>query len=318
MPDPIQPEFLKGVRVSRARLMDVLDPLRPDLFRYCRSLTGDLWDAEDLVQETLLRAFAKLADVHWQIDNPRAYVFRMATNLWIDHTRRAQESAMPEHFDAAAPEPVPAPQVREAIAALAWRLPPQERAALLLKDVFDFSLAEIAAQLRTSTGAVKASLHRGREKLEAARQADEQRTRPATAPQLDPALLDRWCAAFNARDLNGLAALMLQDAEAEVVGMVQEYGRDQIRDGSLEHTMFDEAGNPQAQVATFRGEPVVLLWYTVQEGETTRRVVRDVLRFEQAEGGVRRLRYYYFCPQTLAEVTTELGLPLVDNGYRYR
>lgn len=320
MTDPITREFTKGVRISRHQLMQILDPLRPDLFRYCRSLTGDLWDAEDLVQDTLFRAFAKLADVHWNIDNPKAWLFRVATNLWIDHTRRTQESAMPEHYDAPAPEAAPAPEVRDAIAALAHSLPPQERAALLLKDVFDFSLAEIAAQLRTSTGAVKAALHRGREKLQGAKLERGQREatgRRAVTPQVSKPLLEKWCAAFNARDLQGLANMMLEDAEADVVGICHEYTRQQIRDGSLHHTVLGEDGQPEARLVEFRGEPVVLLWYTVVEDGKERRVVRDVLRFIEADGGLRSLRYYYFCPETLAEVTRELCLPLVDNGYRF-
>lgn len=320
MPEPITPEFTKGVRISRHQLARVLDPLRPDLFRYCRSLTGDLWDAEDLVQDTLFRAFAKLADVHWNIDNPRAWLFRVASNLWIDRLRRPPEASMPEHFDAPDNAPEPAPEIADAIAQLAHHLPPQERACVLLKDVFDFSLAEIAAQLRTSTGAVKAALHRGRKTLAGARAGRDQREAAGRKPQaasVPQPLLQAWCAAFNARDLQGLASLLLADAEAEVVGICHEYTREQIRDGSLHHTVLGEEGDPRAEVALFRGEPVVLLWYTVEDGGKPRRVVRDVLRFEQADGGLRRLRYYYFCPQTLAEVTAELGLPLVDNGYRY-
>jgi len=298
--------------------MQVIDPLRPELFRYCRSLAGSLWDAEDLVQDTLLRAFAKLADVHWQIDNPRAYLFRMATNLWIDRSRRPGESIMPEQVDAPAPAAPPPGDVREAMQTMARLLPPQERAALLLKDVFDFTLAEIAAQLRTSQGAVKAALHRGRERLaEATRDRDEREmagrpTQRAHAPAA--VLLEKWCAAFNARDLQGLANLMLEDAEADVVGVVQEYGRAQIRDGSFKHTIFDEEGEPRAELRHFRGEPLVILWYTTEPGV---RRVRDLLRFIEADGGLRSLRYYYFCPETLAEVCRELNLPLKDNGYRY-
>jgi len=318
--EPISRDFTKGVRIARHQLAQILDPLRPELFRYCRSLTGDLWDAEDLVQDTLFRAFAKLADVHWNIDNPKAWLFRVATNLWIDHTRRRQETAMPEHFDAPAPDEAPKPEITEAIAELAHQLPPQERAAVLLKDVFEFSLAEIAAQLRTSTGAVKAALHRGREKLADAKTLRGKREaagRKSFAPQVSRPLLEKWCAAFNARDLQGLANLMLQDAEADVVGICHEYTREQIRDGSLHHTVLGEEGDPEAKLVEFRGEPAVLLWYTVEEAGTKRRVVRDVLRFIEAEGGLRSLRYYYFCPETLAEVTRELNLPLVDNGYRF-
>src|SRR3990172_8912013 len=72
--------------------LTALDPIRPDLFRYCRRLTGNLWDAEDLVQDTLLKAFANLSLILYTIRSPRAYLLRIATNLWLDTVRsRATE-----------------------------------------------------------------------------------------------------------------------------------------------------------------------------------------------------------------------------------
>lgn len=313
MTDPLAKDFTTVVRKARREFLNTVEPLRPELFRFCRSLARNVWDAEDLVQDTLLKAFAKLADVHWQVDNPRAYLFRIATNHWIDITRKRTEDTMPEHYDAESGD-APAdekPQVREAIQKLAHVLPPVERAAVLLKDVFAFSLSDCANYMQTTVGAVKAALHRGRTSLNATReQAPLQQGRPSA---VDTTLLDQWCDAFNARDLQKLAGLMLEDATAEVVGMVQEYGRDQIRDGSLHHTVFDEDGEPKAERREFMGEPIVVLWYT-HEGK---RVVRDVLRFVSDSDGMRDLRYYYFCPETLNEVVKALGLPLVDNGYRY-
>ena len=311
MTEPLSKDFTIVVRKARREFLNSIEPLRPELFRYCRSLARNVWDAEDLVQDTLLKAFAKLADVHWQVDNPRAYLFRVATNHWIDVTRKGREDAMPENYDAESSDAAAdeKPQVREAIGKLAHALPPVERAAVLLKDVFEFSLDDCANYMQTTTGAVKAALHRGRGKLRDARDQPQ----PAIPIQVDTGLLDQWCGAFNARDLQKLAGLMLEDASAEVVGMVQEYGRDQIRDGSLHHTVLDEEGEPTAERLEYLGEPIVVLWYT-HEGK---RVVRDVLRFVSDRGGMSDLRYYYFCPETLKEVTEALGLPLVDNGYRY-
>lgn len=307
--DNVSREFTQVVRKARREFLDTVEPLRPELFRFCRSLTRDVWDAEDLVQDTLLKAFAKLADVHWQVDNPRAYLFRIATNHWIDVTRKAREAEMPENFDAPAAESAASTDVREAIARLANNLPPVERAAVLLKDVFAFSLEDAASYMQTTVGGVKAALHRGREKLQNAKELPPR----SIEARVDSGLLDKWCDAFNKRDLQGLAALMLEDSEALVVGMVQEYGRNQIRDGSLHHTVLGETGDPKAERREYRGEPIVVLWYT-HEGK---RVVRDVLRFISDRGGMASLRYYYFCPETLAEVVQELGLPLVDNGYHY-
>lgn len=310
-------DLTREVRMLRVRYFQVVDPLRPELYRYCRHLARNVWDAEDLVQDTLLKAFAKLADVHWNMDNPRAYLFRIATNLWIDRTRKHGESEMPEHFDAPADAPAPLPaETREAIRALALALPPRERAALLLKDVFDFSLEETAAYLQTTTGAVKAALHRAREKLTQSPAGGATRAAQGDESAPEAHLLDQWCAAFNARDMKALTSLMLEDATADVVGMVYEFGREQMENGSLAHTVVEQ-GNPQAERREFMGEPVIVLWYDVEEGGKTRRVVRDVLRFTQDGASLSSLRYYYFCPETLAEVCELLHLPLVDNGYRF-
>src|SRR5262245_32333186 len=80
--------------------LDVFEPLRPDLFRYCRSLTRNVWDAEDLVQDSMARAFVTLGCLFQPIEKPRAWLFRVATNLWIDRQRGRRE----EPF-AAPPEP---------------------------------------------------------------------------------------------------------------------------------------------------------------------------------------------------------------------
>ena len=109
--------------------------------------------------------------------------------------------------------------------------------------------------------------------------------------------------------------------------MGTEFGRAAIRESSLRITLeqLHLAGQrpiplakdePVAERRVFQDEPIVVLWYAPRAGEPAR-VVRDVLRFEALEGGIARLRYYYFCPETLAEVTGVLGVPLATNGYRY-
>ncbi|MGH7287583.1 MAG: RNA polymerase sigma factor, partial [Myxococcota bacterium] len=75
------------------RYLDLVAPLRPALHGVCRRLTGNLWEAEDLVQDTLLRGFATLGSVHHEIQNPRGYLLRTATNLWIDAQRRRSSEA---------------------------------------------------------------------------------------------------------------------------------------------------------------------------------------------------------------------------------
>src|SRR3954462_9592697 len=74
------------------RFSQTFEPVRPELYRYCRHLTRSPWDAEDLAQDTLARALVTLAtQLQPEIENPRSWLFRVATNLYIDRTRRAHE-----------------------------------------------------------------------------------------------------------------------------------------------------------------------------------------------------------------------------------
>src|SRR6476620_4187462 len=97
-------DFTQEVQQVWQRFLQRTEPLRPDLHRYCRSLTGSVWDAEDLVQDTLLRGFAKLGEFSNPIDNPKAYLFRIATNLWVDRFRRTEPLLPVEESHPSSPE----------------------------------------------------------------------------------------------------------------------------------------------------------------------------------------------------------------------
>src|SRR3954462_10710889 len=85
------------------RFLDVYEPLRPELYRYCRHLTGSPWDAEDMAQDALARAFVTLACMKEPPDNPRAWLFRVASNLWLNHVRHVRDRP----GGGVAPEPEP-------------------------------------------------------------------------------------------------------------------------------------------------------------------------------------------------------------------
>ena len=90
------------------RYLDVFEPLRPDLYRYARALTRNAWDAEDLAQDALTRGFVTLGGLFQEIHNPRAWLFRVASNLWIDRQRRPHEEPSPQaRVEAATPTPRP-------------------------------------------------------------------------------------------------------------------------------------------------------------------------------------------------------------------
>src|SRR5207302_316101 len=117
------------LEASWHRFLDLYEPLRPELHRYCRHLTRSPWDADDLVQDALFRAFAKLGSMHEPPGNVRAWLFRIASNLWVDRVRAVQAEPEPDAERRPSSEPR---AVREAAGTLLSRLSPQERAAVVL------------------------------------------------------------------------------------------------------------------------------------------------------------------------------------------
>ena len=86
-----------------ASFLDVYEPLRSELYRYCRHLTRSAWDAEDLAQDTMARAFATLGRMGQAPPNLRTWLFRVASNRWIDQMRKAREANRVLPFDASLP-----------------------------------------------------------------------------------------------------------------------------------------------------------------------------------------------------------------------
>ena len=312
-----------AARAAWHRYVDFLTPFRPQLYQYCRQLTGDVWDAEDLVQDTMLRGFGVLSHVHTTIDNPRAYLIRIATNLWLDairhRTSEAHALALKGDESRSDIEPPPDPvALRDATARLMQMLAPQERAALVLKEVFDLSLDEIADLLGTSLGAVKAALHRGRSLLDESRDASASRRPKPTA-----ALVDRFVERLNASDLHGLLALMLDTATIDMPGNLVEVGRKEFESkGSwlwqsvhVHPDMPAELRPPKFinERATFKGEPI-LLGFMVH-GDS--KLLMAVVRFEEEDERISRIRAYNFSPEVIREVGAELGLTAGFVPYRF-
>ena len=319
-----QLEALSGeARRSWHAFLLVYEPLRPELYRYCRYLTRSPWDAEDLAQDALARAFTTLSHMGHAPPNPRAWLFRVASNLWIGRVRRDRHVLLGEP----APEPsttTPDPQAtREAASTLVAQLAPQERAAVVLKDVFELTLEEIAEALSTTVGAVKAALHRGRGKLE--------EPEPDTTRRAVPEVVTAFCAAFNAQDIARMTGLLLDHAAIEVVSATVEGPSDGnvLRGmvfGSQRMARAAELGGmeghfvagvqptpPRLELVICRGEPLLLSWYTHDDGEA----VRAVTRLEVSDGRISLLRNYFFTPDFIEEVCRELGLPFRSNGYRW-
>jgi RNA polymerase sigma-70 factor (ECF subfamily) len=252
-------------------------------------------------------------------------LFRVASNLWIDRMRRRREEPLATDVreTSAASDPR---NTREAAGTLLGQLSPQERAAVVLKDVFDFSLDETAEALSTTVGAVKTALHRGGGKLVEPPAAE------ASTPR--PGVLDAFCEAFNAGDLDRLTALLLENASVEVVGATTQYGPEAARrtvlygmlfgvesmitaaaDSGLDTRMYEGVVRraPRVEARVHRGGWVLLHWYEHDDGEA----VRALTRVEVDGDRVAHLSNYFYTPDLIAEVCRELGLPSRPNGYRW-
>jgi RNA polymerase sigma-70 factor (ECF subfamily) len=319
-------DLSQSVQAGWHGFLETYEPLRTDLYRYCRHLTRSPWDAEDLAQDTLARAFVTLAQMGHAPPNPRAWLFRVASNLWIDRVRHRGKEGPSVADVPETPVAVDPRRTREAAGTLLGQLSPQERAAVVLKDVFALSLEETAEALSTSVGAVKTALHRARGKL--VEPEEEERTTPA------PAALDAFCEAFNAGDIEKVTALLLDIASVEVVGATTQYGRDAARrtvltgmlfgatfmeslgkgDGSEARFFRDVVGTaPRVELRWHRGAWVLVHWYAHRDGDA----VRALTRLDLDDDGVVRLRNYFYNTELLAEVCEELQVPSRSNGRRW-
>ena len=215
---------------GRQQFLLLVAHIRPELHRYCTRMTGSPTDGEDVVQDTLARAYYELPQMT-EIPPLRPWLFRIAHNRAIDHHRReSYRQADPlEAANEVAADPALAPDerlaheqaVRSAVGSF-LALPPSQRACVILKDVLEHSLEDIAQELQMSVAAVKAALHRGRAAL---RERIDGET-PAV-PEPSPALAD-YARMFNAQDWEGIRALLAEDVRLDLVGRRQLRGRKQV------------------------------------------------------------------------------------------
>jgi RNA polymerase sigma-70 factor (ECF subfamily) len=291
-----------AVRGPWRRYLDSLTQYRADLHRYCRRLTGNVWDGEDLMQDTLVRVFSMLGKIDANLENPRAYLIRTATNLWIDRVRRSarEQAALALEIPEAAPQADIAEQ-RDAAKALFQSLHPQERAAILMKDVFDLSLEEAAAMLHTSVGAVKSALSRARGRLEARRP-------PAGFDAPPREIVEKFMIALRDKDMETMRALCAEDFALDMVGGAQGDGWERNKTFFTHaHMTMPKLGfglAPRWELADYEGEPVVFGFRTLDGIEG----LNEIHRLEVVDGRITRIRCYCFCPETVTAIAEEAGL----------
>ena len=242
METPTQTALVLAAQAGDQKAFEALvSAYRRELLVHCYRMLGSFHDAEDLVQETLLRAWEKRAT----LTSPGAYrgwLYRIATNLCLDRLRSAPRRSLPPETHPASdpnnPLPKPAwepvwlepfpddlladehsdPQERAesreritlAFLVALQRLTPVQRAVLLLREVLEWSAVEVAQWLNLSVPAVNSALQRARRTLHQ-RNVESSALNASPGPHIQ-SLLDRYVALWEQADIPGLVGLLREDA----------------------------------------------------------------------------------------------------------
>jgi RNA polymerase sigma-70 factor (ECF subfamily) len=258
----------QGQAPTRARKQEferLAEPLRRELKVHCYRMLGSVHEAEDLVQETYLRAWRRF-DTFDGSGSFRAWLYRIATNACLNAlaARKSAQRLLPDQKSPAitagqmpgapatevawlepypdsnltgivdeAPDPEARYSSREAVqlafVAAIQQLPPRQRAVLLLCDVLGWAAAEAATLLGGTTASINSALQRSRETL--ARRYPEGRPPAALRPDVaQQELIGRYLRAWEGHDLEGFVALLKEDATAVMPPWLEWYaGREAIR-----------------------------------------------------------------------------------------
>ncbi|WP_042199298.1 sigma-70 family RNA polymerase sigma factor [Paenibacillus camerounensis] len=215
--------------------LDTLQELRSELTGYCYRMMGSIFEAEDAVQDTMLRAWQGWDQLR-DHSSRRAWVYRIATNICLDRLRSAKRRALP--MDMSEPAAViteprdsmprdswiwPAPgdggdpatilisreSIRLSFIAILQLLPPRQRAVLILNEVFRWSAGESAEVLGMSTAAVNSALQRARAAVNRSDLRSEELREGAA--EADTELIDSYVEAFEQYNIEALIALFNEE-----------------------------------------------------------------------------------------------------------
>ncbi|HXV43060.1 MAG TPA: sigma-70 family RNA polymerase sigma factor [Anaerolineae bacterium] len=290
------------------------EPYRRELQLHCYRLLGSLHEAEDLVQETLLRAWRRL-DTYEGRASFRAWLYKIATNACLDTLDKRPRRALPvatqpraELDQPPAPpgtdpiwlEPFPDELLPEATAlgpearyamresislaflAALQLLPPRQRAVLILRDVLDWRASEVAELLDMPVSAANSTLQRARTTLAQHYRAGHSDS-PPPADETMLALLDRYMRAWESADVTALVALLKEDAVLSMPPSSAWYqGRVTIAAFLRAVPFAQETGRWRARPTRANGQPAVAFYQWDETGQIYRAFGIQVLSLDHA------------------------------------
>jgi RNA polymerase sigma-70 factor (ECF subfamily) len=268
---------------------------RRELMAHCYRMTGSLHDAEDLVQETYLRAWKSYEGFQGR-SSVRTWLYRIATNTCLTALDGRQRRPLPtglgapssdptadiaEHHEITWLEPLPdtprehpsdpsvivasRDSVRLAFAAALQHLSPRQRAVLVLREVLQWKAAEVGEAIGISTAAVNSLLQRARAQIDAVQPSQDDDIAPPDSPEAQD-LLSRYIAAFETYDMDKLVELFTADAIFEMPPFDGWYqGPENIVTLSKTHCPAEGAGDMRFLRTTANGQPTAALYMLNRE-----------------------------------------------------
>ncbi|MFT4413811.1 sigma-70 family RNA polymerase sigma factor [Fredinandcohnia humi] len=293
------------------KFWETVKPYRNSLWTYCLKLTGTPWDAEDLLQDTLLKSFASLSALSHR-EQPlrtKSFLFRVATNHWLDQCRRNKRYSRIEidetHQYVVFQDTI---EVNDAIFTLLHHLTPKQVVVFILVESFQFTAKEVAELLSTTEGSVNGLLNRARKKLKELKNKKglENGGKPLL---IQTNVVENFLQAYNRKDFKGLAALLLDNASFSFVEMNStEYGKDTIITYSLNPNKERAHENITASAQILWGKQAIIFIKETELGT----MLFDVNTIEWEDGKVSEWKCYYFCRDFMKYAADYLGLPLAE------
>ncbi|MBS4174018.1 RNA polymerase sigma factor [Bacillus sp. FJAT-49736] len=292
------------------KFWNLIQPYRHELWHYCLKLTGSPWDAEDLVQDTVLKSFASLSALSHREQplKPKPYLFRVATNHWLDQCRKKgllldenleEKSGIAEDLNDQL-------EIGEVIEGLLRNLAPRQAVVFILMESFRFTAKEVAELIATTEGAVHAMLHRARKRLQTTSFQDLT-SRSSEVSSINKDAIQLFIEKYNQKDFRGLANLIIDEATYSFVEMGStEYGKETITKYSLNPDKERKHESVYVHSSYLWDKPALIFVEKTEDGER----LFDINTIEWKNGKIEKWKCYYFCRNFMEHAADELKLPL--------